>query len=371
LLASEQDENVFNHFATGQLARIDTESGTIERVGPAGLIASFSASPDQKYLLVGTVRRPFSYRVPFVYFTRKTEVWDTAGHPIATVADLPISDDIPRQGVPTGPRRAQWQPLHNARVVWTEALDGGDPRMKIPHRDKVMALAAPFSGKPVDLMKVQHRLTGFEWLPDRDHALVTEFDRDRRWRATALLDLAHPVDSRKVLFDLSVNDAYEDPGDPLTAHRPDGTVTILRDCDSIYLTGDGASPDGSRPFLDRLELKTGEKTRLFHCGSQVFENVLGFVGDSRSTILIRHQSKTEPVNYVTVDLQSGKRTQLTQFENPAPQLTRLKKELIKYQRDDGVPLSGTLYLPPDYKDGTRESRLPRSRIGHARAGRDV
>ena len=94
-------------------------------------------------MLVSTVRRPFSYRVPYVYFTRKTEVWDAAGRPVATVADLPISDEIPRQGVPTGPRQVDWQPLHDARLIWTEALDGGDPRAKVPHRDKVMALGRP------------------------------------------------------------------------------------------------------------------------------------------------------------------------------------------------------------------------------------
>ncbi len=75
--------------------------------------------------------------------------------------------------------------------------------------------------------------------------------------------------------------------------------------------------------------------------------------DSRSTILIRHETKIEPPNYFTVDLKSAKRTKLTDFRDPAPQLTGMKKELIKYQRDDGVPLSGTLYLPPDYKEGTR------------------
>jgi dipeptidyl aminopeptidase/acylaminoacyl peptidase len=69
--------------------------------------------------------------------------------------------------------------------------------------------------------------------------------------------------------------------------------------------------------------------------------------------LISHETKTEPANYFTVDLESKKRTELTHFRDPAPQLTSLKKELIKYQRDDGVPLSGTLYLPPDYKEGTR------------------
>jgi dipeptidyl aminopeptidase/acylaminoacyl peptidase len=353
LLASPHDEDLFQHFAACQLARIDTQTGQVERIGPAGLIARVDPSPDEKYLLVSSVRRPFSYRVPYVFFTRKTEVWDADGRSVATPADLPISDDIPRQGVPTGPRGVQWQPLHDARLLWTEALDGGDPRAKAPHRDKVMALNAPFTGKPNEVMKVQHRFLEFAWLPEKDRALVSEFDRDRRWRTTAHVDLTKPEESRKVLFDLSINDAYKDPGDPVTVSRPDGTRTILQDGDSIYLIGQGASPEGSRPFLDKLNLKTRDKSRLFHCGEQMFERPLGFVGDSRSMILISHETKTEPTNYFTVDLKSGRRTKLTDFRDPAPQLTGLKKELIKYQRGDGVPLSGTLYLPPDYKEGTR------------------
>ena len=100
-------------------------------------------------------------------------------------------------------------------------------------------------------------------------------------------------------------------------------------------------------------MKSRAKTRLFHCAEKTFERPLGFVDDSRSMIVISHEAKTEPANYFTVDLKTDTRTKLTDFHDPAPQLTNMKKELIKYQRNDGVPLSGTLYLPPDYKEGTR------------------
>ncbi|MGO9466079.1 MAG: S9 family peptidase [Isosphaeraceae bacterium] len=353
LLASPHDEDLFQHFATGQLARIDAETGKVEPIGSPALIVHAEFSPDEKYMLVHKVHRPFSYRVPYSYFARSTEVWDAVGRLVATIAELPISDDVPRQGVPTGPRNESWQPLHEARVLWVEALDGGNPRTKIPNRDKIMSLAAPFTGKPAEVMKIQHRFSGFAWLPEKDQALCTEFDRDRRWRTTAWVDLTKPEVSRKVLFDLSINDAYKNPGTPLLVTRPDGVTTILRDGDSIYLHGQGARPAGSRPFLDKMDLKTAQKTRLFECAEEAYEVPSGFVGDSRSTILISHQSKTEPPNEYTVDLASGSRKKLTDYRDPAPQLTGLKKELIKYRRQDGVPLSGTLYLPPDYKEGTR------------------
>ncbi len=353
LLASPHDEDVFEYFATSQLARIDSETGQVEPIGAPALITSAITSPDGKYLLVNTVRRPFSYRVPFEYFTRKTEVWEANGRPVATVADLPISDEIPRHGVPTGPRQVEWQPLHDARLMWTEALDGGDPTTKAPYRDQLMALAAPFTAKPSEVMKVKHRFTGLSWLGEKDHALVAEFDRDRRWRTTTLVDLNEPEKTHKVLFDLSIHDDYNNPGTPVTVTRPGGVTTILQDGDAIYLTGAGASPEGSRPFLDKLDLKTGAKTRLFRCAEQTYEQPLVFIGDSRTAIVTRFQTKTEPPNYFTVDFQSGKRTKLTAYHDPAPQLSRAKKELITYRRDDGVPLSGTLYLPADYKEGTR------------------
>jgi dipeptidyl aminopeptidase/acylaminoacyl peptidase len=135
--------------------------------------------------------------------------------------------------------------------------------------------------------------------------------------------------------------------------RPDGQTTILQDGDAIYLVGQGAAPEGSRPFLDKLDLKTGAKNRLFRCEPRVYEVPLGFVGDSRSHILIEHEAKDEPPNEFTVDLSSGKRTKLTDYRDQAPRLSAAKRELMTYSRADGVPLSGTLYLPADYKEGTR------------------
>ena len=79
LLASPHDEDLFQHFATGQLARIDTQTGQIERIGPAGLITGAEPSPDEKYLLVSTVRRPFSYRVPFGFLRARPRSGMPAG----------------------------------------------------------------------------------------------------------------------------------------------------------------------------------------------------------------------------------------------------------------------------------------------------
>ncbi len=352
LLKSPRDEELFRHFATSQLARVDAISGAVEPVGEPALISMADPSPDGKFLLVTTLKGPFSYRVPYPMFARTISVLDATGKLVRTIADLPIADDTPRQGVAKGARMVQWQPLEPAKLIWAEALDGGDPTRKVPHRDLLLTLAAPFQGEPAELTKIQHRFAGLDWTAKPSVALLTESDRDRRWRTTSRVDLARP-DERRVIFDLSINDAYNNPGNPVDQVRPDGQVTLLQDGDEIYLAGLGASESGDRPFLDKLDLNTLKKYRLFRSSETGYESFESFVGSSRSKIVTRRESKTEPTNYFIVDLANGDRTRLTDFQDPAPELTGLTKELLKYRRADGVPLSGTLYLPPGYQAGTK------------------
>jgi dipeptidyl aminopeptidase/acylaminoacyl peptidase len=49
---------------------------------------------------------------------------------------------------------------------------------------------------------------------------------------------------------------------------------------------------------------------------------------------------------------SEARRDLTNFTDPTPQIRGITKQLVTYKRADGIPLSFTLYLPPDHKPGT-------------------
>jgi dipeptidyl aminopeptidase/acylaminoacyl peptidase len=352
LLRTPHDEAVFEHYARAQLALVDAVSGAATPLGEAGLYMDVEPSPDGRYLLVQRVMRPFSTRVPYFYFARAVEVWDAGGKPVATIADLPVADEIPRQGVPTGPREVAWQPLAGATLVWFEAMDGGDPTRKVPQRERVMRLAAPFATAAAEVTRLKQRFTGIDWTARTGVALVSEYDRDRRWRTTSLVDLEAPA-AAKVVFDLSAHDAYGDPGEPVLETRPTGERVALQDGDAIYLTGDGASEGGDFPFLDRLDLTTLKKERLFRCDGRRYERFLAFVKGSRGAALLQSESKVDPPNVYVADLVSGTRRKLTDYSDPTPQLTRSSKELFKYARKDGVPLSGTLYLPPGHTPGTR------------------
>lgn len=353
LLRNPYEEQLFKHYASAELAIYNTQTGGLQRIGKPDLYLEANMSPDSRFLLVTRLKEPFSYRVPYFWFARRTEVWDRNGKLVRTVADLPVSDDVPPQGVPVGPRNIGWQPLISARLLWVQALDDGDPIKKVPHRDAVWTAEAGNEEAPREILRVQHRLVGIDWLPKPEEVLLTEYDRDRRWRVTAQLELSKPDQTRRILFDLSAQDDYRDPGRPLTQTRPDGQVVVLRDGDSIYLRGRGATPAGPRPFLDRMNLQTKSTVRLFRSREDRFEQVLDFAGQSRDKLLVEHESQVDPPNLFIHHLGTGQRQQLTDVRDPAPELTRVKRQLLRYKRADGVELSGMLYLPPGYEPGTR------------------
>jgi len=356
LLRTDADADLFEELATTVPLRVDPDSGAATELGPPGLYYHLSESPDGEHMLVYRLQRPFSFRVPFPYFARRVEVWTSRGELERVIADLPVSDEVPRQGVPTGPRMVSWEESMPASLVWTEAQDGGDPLVKAEFRDEIYRLPAPFDESPQPCIQVEHRCLGWYDMAAPGQLLVTEHDRDRRWLTSRLADLAAPHDSR-VIFDHSADEAYRDPGSPLMTVHPDGTRTILQDGHQIYLRGDGASPDGDRPFLDQLDLTDVTTRRLWRSPADAYEQVLGFAGDDREALLIWHESRAEPPNLAVVRLDDGERTPLTSWPDPHPQLTGMNKRLVSYDRGDGVQLTGMLHLPPGY-DHARDGRLP-------------
>lgn len=355
LLTTRLDEELFEYFATSQLAVVDPITGETTFVGNPGIYAEVEPSPSGEFLLVTELHGPFSYRVPYQYFSRTLAVWDLSGRAVARIANLPVADEVPRQGVPTGPRNPEWQQNRPSTVVWAEALDGGDPTLEAEFRDRVMRWHIP-SGDAEQAFEVKHRLVALQWLESEDEGLYTERDRDRRWRTTYHIDFTSP-DKRRPIIDISVNERYADPGWPVTWLRADGARLVVQDGSRIYLAGQGQTPERARPFLRTLDLFTLEVEEVFHCADDCYESSAGFASLQRDRILTRRESPTDPPNYFLVGVPSGGRMQITEFPDPHPQVTGVKKQMVRYKRGDGVDLSAMLYLPPGY-DPQRDGRLP-------------
>ena len=154
LLKNPHDERLFEYYTTTQLTLFDAD-GSAREIGGPQILSGVSPSPSGQFVLVTSFQKPFSYLMTYRSFPRKIQVWklDPAadGPNMKTVADVPMDENIPIEGVPTSPRDFEWKSSVPATLVWTEALDGGDPNKEAKHRDKYMTLAAPFADEPAEL----------------------------------------------------------------------------------------------------------------------------------------------------------------------------------------------------------------------------
>ena len=75
--------------------------------------------------------------------------------------------------------------------------------------------------------------------------------------------------------------------------------------------------------------------------------------DDGSRIITRYETPAEPPNYFLRTVGSQDKKALTHFPDPTPELRGITKQLVTYKRADGVPLSFTLYLPANYKQGEK------------------
>ena len=354
LLKTPHDEDLFEYYATAQLALVDSSSGKITGVGAPAIFRSVDVAPDNNHILIGKTHRPFSYLYPDFAFPRDVEVWDTKGKVIQKLASLPLADQVPTDGVPTGPRSYRWRPTEPATLIWVEALDGGDPKKKVSHRDRILMLKAPFSGTPAELYKTEQRFAGLQFGEKAGLTLISDYDRDRRWTRTFMMNLDRN-EPPKLIWSRSVQDRYGDPGAPVTRLLHGNTRAILQDGDWILLAGAGASPEGDRPFLDRFSLNTLKSERIFRSDEKSYETPIAVLSDDGKKFITRRESPTEAPNFYLTDADSSaiQKQALTKFSDATPQLAGIKKQLVTYNRADGVQCSFTLYLPPDYKAGTR------------------
>jgi dipeptidyl aminopeptidase/acylaminoacyl peptidase len=355
LLKTPHDENLFEYYATSQLAIVDSATSKVTPVGQASLFQAVDLAPDGNHILVTRVHRPFSYLYTDFSFPKEVEVWNTKGKMVYKVASLPLADQVPIDGVITGPRAYRWRPTEPATLIWVRALDNGDPKKKVDYRDSIFMLKAPFSGSPVELFKTEQRFTGIAWAEKDPVVFITDFERDKRWTRTFMLNADKPGSEPKVIWSRNLQDRYNDPGTPVTK-IVGGQRPILQNGDWIYLSGNGASSEGDRPFLDRFNLQTLKSERIFRSESNSYESFVALVTDDAKQFITRRESPTEAPNYfirTSGEISSIAARQLTHFSDPTPQLRGIKKQLVTYKRADGVQCSFTLYLPPGYKQGTR------------------
>lgn len=374
LLKDEYDEDLFEYYATSQLVLASLD-GWVEAIGQPAIYTSIDPSPDQKYLLISSIHKPYSFIVPCGRFPKKVDLWTANGKFVRELCDLPLAEDIPIafNSVRKGVRSLNWRADKPSTLYWVETQDGGDARVEVSPRDIIYTQPADSleGEKPTILHKLDLRYGGISWCDDSLALVYESWYKTRRVKTWVISPGSNDV-SPRILFDRSSEDVYSDPGSPMMRRTPAGTYVIAKlkkeDDEGTYvlLNGSGATPQGNVPFLDLFDINTGSKERIWESDKEkYYETVVALMSDQNKgdininqlKILTSKESKTENTQYYIQNWPDKKVYQITNFPHPYPQLTSLQKEMIRYQRKDGVQLTATLYLPPGY-DPSKDGPLP-------------
>ncbi|XP_073158442.1 probable glutamyl endopeptidase, chloroplastic isoform X2 [Henckelia pumila] len=374
LLKDEYDEDLFEYYATSQLVLVSLD-GTVKEVGAPAIYTSMDPSPDGKYILISSIHKPFSFLVPCGRFPIKVDLWGADGNFLRELCDLPLAEDIPitHNSVRRGKRSINWREDKESSLVWVETQDGGDAKIEVSPRDIIYTEPAePLENKkPVVLHKLDFRYGGISWCDDSVALVYESWYKTRKTRTWIISPGSESVNPR-ILFDRSFEDVYSDPGSPMLRRTPTGTYVIAKikkeggEGTCVLLNGIGASPQGDIPFLDLFDINTGTKERIWESDKEkYYESVVALMCDhnegeicvNQLKVLTSKESKTENTQYYILSWPGKKAYQITNFPHPYPQLSSLKKEMIRYERKDGVQLTATLYLPSDY-DPSIDGPLP-------------
>jgi dipeptidyl aminopeptidase/acylaminoacyl peptidase len=353
LLKTPADEAIFAFYATSDLAVVSLD-GTSRTLPVKGLITQAQPSPDGRFAFVEGLHRPFSYALPAENFPAKVSVVALKTGVVQDLSDHPLLDAIPIafDAVQVGPRDYAWRSDAPATLVWVEARDGGDPKVTAAVRDRLVGLAAPFAGQGEVLLESPMRIRSVEW--GHDHlALATEWRWSDRQIAFVSFDPSSRGGKGTTLYAGSSQDRYHSPGRPVSQMNASGkpVLQLARDGKGIYFFSPGATPEGDLPFVGVMPLGGGAEQILWRSATQMYGEPVAMLAVDK--VLVRQESQSISPNYFVAMLpqRSGVQEplkQLTNFASPYAGIKLPNKQLLKYQRADGLELTATLWLPAGY-----------------------
>lgn len=359
LLKNPNDEFNFEQLARSELYKVQMD-GTKTKWKDADMYTSISFSPDGEYIMTVTLDKPFSYLVPYYRFPNTTTIYKKDGSEVKTLLEVPLIEDLPQgfMAERTGMRDISWRNDKPATIMYVEALDGGDPENEVDYRDEVFQLEAPFDGNGKSILKTKNRFSYIQWGNDN---LAIAHDRwwNNRNTKTYVFDPSNPEKEANIIEDRNYQDVYSDPGNFVTKRNENGSwVLSLDKNNNAYLIGDGYTEEGQFPFVEKFNLESLKKTRLYTSKLEgKLENLIEY-DPKKDQLLVRIESANEYPNYYYKSLIKRRGPiQLTDFENPYTSIQNVHKEVITYKREDGLELSGTLYLPVGY-DMEKKEKMP-------------
>jgi dipeptidyl aminopeptidase/acylaminoacyl peptidase len=412
LMSNPYEKDLLEWHATGQVALIDTQKGTIRKVGTPAMVRTVDASPDGKFVRVTKMLKPFSYDVPVSSFGQVEEVWDADGKVLAKLTERPINlgvqdDTAPPDDPPAGGGRGGAAQQGKREIAWRPDGQGltyleqeppppgsnGRAGRGAGRGTAAPAAAADDSGRGARAPERKDRL--YQWLPPFDDAsrkvlfesttringlrfspdMKMIFFNERAGQNTVeyAVSLAEPA-QRYTLARYRFDDVYANPGSLVGVRGGGGgggrgagggrggggggggPVMLSADGASVFMQGTAydRNPNdvGPKTFIDKVAIKTGEKQRIYEsANTDIFERVSSVLdADAARFIVSREGPKMVPQQFL---VQGSTRTPLTQNQDYTPDVTNAVVERFTIERADGFKFRTTVTLPQHYQKGTR------------------
>ncbi|MDH3270316.1 MAG: prolyl oligopeptidase family serine peptidase [Gemmatimonadota bacterium] len=386
LMATPYDEELLEWHATGQLALVQVDSRDVEEVGEPAMITSFDFSPTGEYARVEIMQKPFSYVVPVRSFGHVEEVWDRDG---AVMVELEVTEtqtgldgNLPTApgvgGADDDPERRQlaWRE-DGAGLTFLQQEQAPDEDEEAEESngrraDRVMLWAPPFDEGSLSVVyESSARMSGHMFSEDHEMLFIVERPRGGGDNGGTIKEYAIDLDDPETTYTLveyDSEDFYANPGTLLPAgggvpargfgEGGNEAVVVETSADGryAYLYGSAYDEDpmaaSPRNFLDRIEIRTGEKDRVFEANNDdQHEEIVAVLDADAGSFIVSRESPTEIAQSFLWT--GGQRMQLTENIDYTPTMTSAPRQRFTVERPDGFRFLVNVTLPPGYQEGTR------------------
>jgi len=409
LMSEPWEFEQLKYHTTGQLAVIDVKTRTVRKIGAPAIIRSVDASPDAQHFRVDLMTEPFSYIVPVSSFGGVEQLWDASGKVLAELQRRPLRE-VPdtagggfggRGGGPANKRFLAWMPA-GAGMYYVPAADSagagggragnaaaapaaggrGGRGGASARRDHIVKWSPPFS--PTDTTTIYQADGTIGSLAFTDDAKELFIGTTANNQGEIYhVNLAAAAEKHTVLrqraWDASFGGGggrggggggrggaaaddslrfYANPGSMMLKRGTQGgQVAMVSSEGAVFFAGTRYDPDflknAPRAFVDKVEIRTGTKSRVFESAADAFEVVTATLDDDFSKVIVSRQTPKEVPDFHLRDTKTGAMTRLTANKDYTPEYTAAIRKRIPVTRADGFSFVVNLTLPPDYKEGTR------------------
>jgi len=397
LLEDPHDKAMLKYYATGQLAIIDVKSKNVQKIGAPLMIRSVDVSPDGQYARVTQMTEPFSYIVPVTSFGSIQELWDLdrSGKIITTLSKTPLREGGRGADAPAGPgqqsnpadtskRNIQWNPTGPGLVFMQSVFssDGGrggrgvgrgaTSAARQPTSVRYMSWAPPFGQTDTKLIyEGSGRLTSVAYSADGKTMFVAD-------SGTVLaMKTADPSKKFNLGRGLTIptggfggfgggrggaGAGADSTGGAFAMKRSatgEQVVILGSDGKTAYLSGTrmpGANwmKQGPRPWVDKINIETGQRSRIFDSPSDAYDEFVTPLDDDYSQFIYTHESPTVIADAYLHDSKANRNVKLTSNKDVAPEVTGAQYKRIQITRPrDNLKFWVDITLPKDWHQGQR------------------